>query len=94
MVSTSSSAISTISTLRKNRNCRIIQKTRRISPSSGLQKSADGSVDVFFDPKVPAGKESNWVPTNASGKFEVLFRIYGPEKPFFDKTWVRPDIER
>ena len=37
---------------------------------------------------------SNWVPTNASGKFEVLFRIYGPEKPFFDKTWVRPDIER
>ena len=36
--------------------------------SSGLQKSADGSVDVFFDPKVPAGKESNWVPTNASRK--------------------------
>ena len=24
--------------------------------------------------------------------FEVLFRIYGPEKPFFEKSWVLPDI--
>ena len=29
-----------------------------------------------------------------SGKFEVLFRLYGPEKPLFDKTWKLPDIER
>ena len=33
------------------------------------------------------------VPTKAGGQFEVLFRLYGPEKPFFDKTWVLPDIE-
>ena len=51
-------------------------------------------MDVYFGPKAPAGKESNWVPTNANGKFEVLFRLYGPEKPFFDKTWVLPDIEK
>jgi hypothetical protein len=37
---------------------------------------------------------SNWVPTNADGKFEVLFRFYGPEKPLFDKTWKLPDIEK
>jgi len=24
----------------------------------------------------------------------VLFRLYGPEKPFFDKAWVLPDIEK
>ena len=24
----------------------------------------------------------------------LLFRLYGPEKPFFDKKWVLPDIER
>jgi hypothetical protein len=41
----------------------------------------------------PAGKESNWVPTSAGGKFEVLFRLYGPEKALFDKTWVLGDIE-
>ena len=27
-------------------------------------------------------------------RFEVLFRLYGPEKPFFDKKWVLPDIEK
>jgi hypothetical protein len=71
------------------------QKTvSRSSLNPGLQKNADGSVDVYFGPKAPAGKESNWVPTSASGKFEVLFRLYGPEKPLFDKTWVLPDIER
>lgn len=44
--------------------------------------------------KAPPGKEANWMPTNPKGKFEVLFRLYGPEKPFFDKTWKLPDIER
>jgi hypothetical protein len=71
------------------------QKTvSRSSLSSGLQKNADGSVDVYFGPKAPAGKEPNWVPTSPSGTFEVLFRFYGPEKPLFDKKWVLPDIER
>ena len=65
----------------------------RASNTPGLTKNADGSVDVYFGPKAPAGKESNWVPTKAGGQFEVLFRLYGPEKPFFDKTWVLPDIE-
>ena len=46
------------------------------------------------DLKLQTGKESNWVPTSAEGKFEVLFRFYGPEKPFFDKTWKLPDIEK
>jgi hypothetical protein len=66
----------------------------RSSQTPGIQKNADGSVDVYFGPKAPAGKESNWVPTSAGGKFEVLFRLYGPEKPLFDKSWQLPDIER
>ena len=32
----------------------------RSSQSPGLQTNADGSVDVYFAPKAPAGKESNW----------------------------------
>ncbi len=64
----------------------------RSSNTPKLQKNADGSVDVFFAAKAPDGKEANWVPTNADGRFEVLFRLYGPEKPFFDKQWVLPDI--
>jgi len=65
----------------------------RSSQAPGLQKNADGSVDVYFGPTAPPGKESNWVPTKAGDGFEVLFRFYGPEKPLFDKTWVLPDIE-
>ncbi len=64
------------------------------SQSPDLEKNADGSVDIYFGPKSPAGKMSNWVPTSADGIFEVLFRFYGPEKPLFDKTWKLPDIEK
>ncbi len=74
----------------------LIRNTRWSSRSSntpGLQKNVDGSVEIYFAPTAPAGKEVNWVPTKEGGKFEVLFRFYGPEKPLFEKTWVLPDIE-
>jgi hypothetical protein len=73
---------------------RDMARSGRSSQSPGLQTNADGSVDIWFAPWAPEGKESNWVPTSAGGKFEVLFRFYGPEKPVFDKTWMLPDIER
>ena len=73
---------------------RNMKRASQSSQSPELQKNADGSVDVYFGPEAPAGKESNWVPTSADGKFEVLFRLYGPEKPLFDKSWKLPDIER
>ena len=57
-----------------------------------LQANADGSVTIYFGPKAPDGKETNWVPTNGRA-FEVLFRLYGPEKPFFEKAWKLPDVE-
>jgi hypothetical protein len=66
----------------------------RSSQTPGLQKNADGSVDVYFGPRAPPGHESNWVPTSANGGFEVLFRFYGPEKSLFDKTWKLPDMEK
>jgi hypothetical protein len=66
----------------------------RSSQTPGLQRNADGSVDVYFGPKAPVGKESNWIPTSADGGFEVLFRFYGPEKSLFEKTWRLPDIEK
>lgn len=78
-------------------NHALIRDQKRVSRSSqspDLQQNADGSVDVYFGPAAPAGKETNWVPTNPEGEFEVLFRFYGPEKALFDKTWKLPDIER
>jgi hypothetical protein len=69
-------------------------RSGRSSQSPGLQANADGSVDIYFGPNAPAGEEWNWVPTNPAGKFEVLFRFYGPEKEVFDKMWKLPDIGR
>ena len=64
------------------------------SITPGAQTNADGSVEVYFGPKAPAGKEANWVPTDPNRQFELLFRLYGPEKPLFDKSWKLPDVER
>lgn len=64
------------------------------SNDKSVEVNADGSVDVYFGPQSPSGKESNWVPTDAKGRFEVLFRMYGPEKQLFEKTWKLGDIEK
>ncbi len=56
-----------------------------------LKFNNDGSVDVYFAPKPPKGWESNWIPTGED--FFLLFRLYGPDKPLFEKTWVLDDIE-
>ncbi len=31
--------------------------------TSGIQKNADGSYDIYFGPQAPDGKESNWIQT-------------------------------
>lgn len=57
-----------------------------------VQKNLDGSVDIYFGLKTPAGKKSNWVPTGGR-PFELLFRLYGPKKELFEKKWALPDVE-
>jgi hypothetical protein len=64
------------------------------SNNTAVQRNADGSVDIYFGAKTPAGKESNWVPTDPKREFELLFRLYGPKKALFDKTWKLPDLEK
>lgn len=64
------------------------------SNDKSVQVNDDGSVDVYFGPKAPSGKESNWIPTDTNGQFEILFRLYGPEKALFEKTWKLADIEK
>lgn len=66
----------------------------RSSQTPGLKMNSDGSADIYFGPSAPAGQESNWVPTDVKGRFEVLARFYGPKKALFDKTWKLPDLEK
>jgi hypothetical protein len=63
------------------------------SQQKGLQTNADGSVDVYFGPKAPAGKENNWVQTLPGKGWNTVLRLYGPLEPYFDKTWQPGEIE-
>jgi hypothetical protein len=56
--------------------------------------NADGSVDVWFAPEAPKGKEKNWVKTLPGEGWSILIRLYGPLEPFFDDEWKPDDIVR
>jgi hypothetical protein len=73
---------------------RNMPRSSRASNATDVQRNSDGSIDVYFGPKAPVGKETNWVPTDPQRGFELLFRIYGPKKEFFDRIWALPDVEK
>jgi hypothetical protein len=72
---------------------RNVDRASRASNATDVQKNADGSVDLYLGPRAPAGKESNWIPTDSARRFELMFRLYAPTKALFDKTWKLPDVE-
>jgi hypothetical protein len=63
------------------------------SQTAGILMNPDTSVDVWFGPSAPAGHEANWVQTVPGKGWNVLFRLYGPLKPWFDKTWKPGEFE-
>jgi len=53
----------------------------------------DGSIDLYFGPEAPSGKEANWTQTvPGKGWFSVL-RLYSPTEAWYDKTWRPGEIE-
>jgi hypothetical protein len=58
-----------------------------------VKKNADGSVDIYFGPKAPKGKESNWLPTDPKRRFFLLGRFYGPEPALLDGSFKLNDVE-
>ncbi|MCE5299232.1 MAG: DUF1254 domain-containing protein [Methanoregulaceae archaeon] len=63
------------------------------SQSKGLLVNGDMSVDIYFGPRAPAGKENNWIQTIPGKGWTTLLRLYGPLEPWFDKTWRPGEIE-
>jgi len=76
---------------------RSMLQTDQQFPGTGNQKeiaiNADNSVDVFFGPVAPSGKENNWIQTIPGKGWFVMLRLYGPLEPWFDKTWKPGEIE-
>jgi len=71
------------------------QRDTALTSNSGtLESNPDGSVDIYFGPKAPAGKEGNWVQTTPGKGWFTILRLYGALEPWFDKTWLPGEIER
>ena len=70
------------------------QKFPSVSKYTEPKINTDGTVDVYFSPKMPKGQDKNWIQTVPGKGWFPIFRFYAPDKPLFDKTWVLPDIER
>jgi hypothetical protein len=71
-----------------------VSRASRASNDAAVMKNPDGSVDIYIGAKAPAGKETNWIPTDPRRQFEFIFRLYAPTKPLFDKTWKLPDVQK
>jgi len=55
-------------------------------------KNADGSYDVYIGPEKPDGKV-NWIQTVPGKGWNMLWRIYGPTKVWYNKKWRPSEIE-
>ncbi len=61
----------------------------------GAKANKDGSFDLYFGPKLPENvPEKNWVQTKPGMGWFAYIRLYGPEKAYFDKTWIPGDAEK
>ena len=58
-----------------------------------MTKNADGGVTLYFGPKAPKGLEANWIPTSGKKPY-AMFRFYGPEETFYNKTFKLNDVVR
>ena len=64
------------------------------SQSDGFVQNDDGSYDLYFGPKAPAGEENNWLQTIPGKSWFCILRMYGPLQPWLDQKWRPSEIER
>jgi hypothetical protein len=85
-------------TLYDNQTRSMLQTDQRYpsvnSTDKGIVTNTDGSVDVWFAPTLPAGvNKANWAQTIPGKGWNVIFRLYGPLEPWFDKSWRPGEFE-
>lgn len=69
------------------------QQFPSLNSERGVKQNKDGTTDIYFGPKAPKGKESNWVQTIPGKGWNIVIRLYGPLEPWFEKTWKPGEIE-
>jgi len=68
-------------------------KNKSVGSRDNPAANSDGSVDIYFGPKAPKGRQKNWVSTNPDKGFFLVFRFYGPLEGYIEKTWTLNDLE-
>lgn len=72
-------------------------ETEQLLPSINafynVKTNDDGSVDLYFGPKLPANApKSNFIQTVEGRNFIAAVRLYGTGSAFFDQTWKPDDL--
>jgi len=62
------------------------------SSCKNLILNMDGSVDVWFGPEAPAGKENNWIKTVPGKSWNMILRLYYPLESWFNRSWRPGEI--
>lgn len=83
-------------TLYDNQTRSMLQTDQRfpgIDSLGDVKANSDASYEVFFGPRAPEGKESNWLQTVPGKGYNIIFRLYGPLESFYNQTWKPADPE-
>jgi hypothetical protein len=66
-----------------------------IGDRDDLKYNPDGSLDIYIQHKDPGpDKESNWLPSPATGTLGITMRLYAPKAQALDGRWNPPPIRR
>ena len=66
-----------------------------LSSRDALVRDADGGVTLYIQADSPGQEhQANWLPSTQQGPFNLILRIYGPERQVVGGEWQMPGVER